>query len=64
MIPRVTHTHASPKGSMCGLHPARKGSKAHVHAKETDENERDDTDEIADEEEPSEEGQPMNQTSL
>ena len=52
---------------MCGLHPARKGGKAHVHAKGTDENEKDETDKVcvvADEEEPSEEGQPMNQTSL
>ena len=30
---------------MCGLHPARKGGKAHVHSKVTDENEKDKTDE-------------------
>ena len=39
-----THTHASPKGGVCGLHPARKGGKAHVHAKGTDENEKDEKD--------------------
>ena len=38
------HTHASLKGGMCGLHPARKGGKAHVRAKGTDENEKDETD--------------------
>ena len=39
-----------------------------AHAKGTDEDEKDETDKsvcvVADEEEPSEEGQPMNQTSL
>ena len=51
--------------------PERGLCEAHVHAKETDEKEkeRDKTDKkcvcvVADEVEPSEEGQPMSQTSL
>ena len=38
------HTHASPKGGMCDLHPARKGGRHMCAQKGTDENEKDKTD--------------------
>ena len=62
-----THTHASPKGGMCDLHPARKGGrhmctqKGQMKMKRTRQTK---VCEVAGEKEPSEEGQPMSQTSL
>ena len=73
-----THTHTPPtKTCVASVLPARKEAppsperglcEAHVRAKGIDEHERDETDKrvyvVADEVKLSEEGQPVNQTSL
>ena len=58
------YTHTPPEGRHV---PARRGGKAHALAKGTDENEKDEADEGVcgcRRRRTSEEGQPMNQTSL